>query len=143
MTHCLTPLSGVKSSKSGGLGIRCRTVANFKPVYCDLPVVTAKEDLEKLVDTGYGAYRNLASEHCWLKRNDTFENLLFANLSKSLLRLDNPKVFKPLPYVPENQGVLQYWQSPLKVADSKPTIAKSVRQRIGSFEKSYQTQAHS
>ncbi|GBM82482.1 hypothetical protein AVEN_128321-1 [Araneus ventricosus] len=27
MTRCLTPLSGVKSSKSGSLGIRCRTVA--------------------------------------------------------------------------------------------------------------------
>ncbi|GBL80927.1 hypothetical protein AVEN_26335-1 [Araneus ventricosus] len=26
MTHCLTPLSGVKSSKGGSLGICCRTI---------------------------------------------------------------------------------------------------------------------
>ncbi|GBM28380.1 hypothetical protein AVEN_59001-1 [Araneus ventricosus] len=28
MTHCLTSLSGVKSTKSGSLGIRCSTVEN-------------------------------------------------------------------------------------------------------------------
>ncbi|GBM22109.1 hypothetical protein AVEN_33720-1 [Araneus ventricosus] len=31
MTHCLTPLSGVKSSEVGSLGIRCRTILASGP----------------------------------------------------------------------------------------------------------------
>ncbi|GBM26606.1 hypothetical protein AVEN_85212-1 [Araneus ventricosus] len=34
MTHSLTPLSGVKSSKSGSLGIRCLIELNLLEIIC-------------------------------------------------------------------------------------------------------------